>query len=269
MTEEEFVVTPSQPLSLADHNPDHIGQYRHRKEAEDSLRANLRRLDELQNRLYADGRRALLVVLQGIDASGKDGTIRHVAGAFDPQGIHVVSFKVPTERELAHDFLWRVHQHTPARGEISIFNRSHYEDVLVVRVHNLVPERVWRQRYEHINAFERLLAGSGVTILKFFLHISKDEQKRRFEERLRDPRKNWKFRKEDLTEREAWDDYMAAYEEALARCSTEHAPWIVVPANHKWYRNLVVSQFLVRALESLDLAYPSGEPGLDSVEIPE
>jgi PPK2 family polyphosphate:nucleotide phosphotransferase len=269
MTEEEFVVAPGRQLSLTDHDPAYTGPYRDRRQAEDLLKVNLERLDELQNLLYADGRHALLVVLQGIDASGKDGTIRHVAGAFNPQGVRVVSFKVPTERELAHDFLWRVHQHTPGLGEIAVFNRSHYEDVLVVRVHNLVPQDVWRQRYDHINAFERLLVDSGVTILKFFLHISRDEQKRRFEKRLLNPRKNWKFRKDDLKERAAWDDYIAAYEEALSRCSTNCAPWIVVPANHKWYRNLVVSQFLVRALESLNLAYPPGEPGLGSVEIPD
>jgi PPK2 family polyphosphate:nucleotide phosphotransferase len=269
MIDKVFMIAPDQQVSLADHDPEYTGPYRDQQEAEESLKANLDRLDELQNLLFADGRHALLVVLQGIDASGKDGTIRHVAGAFNPQGVRVVSFKVPTERELAHDFLWRVHQHTPGRGEIAIFNRSHYEDVLVVRVHNLVPEETWRQRYDHINAFERLLVDSGVTVLKFLLHISKDEQKRRFEKRLRNPRKYWKFRKADLDERAAWADYMVAYEEALSRCSTRDAPWIVVPANHKWYRNLVVSHFIVRALESLDLAYPPGEPGLDSVVIPD
>jgi PPK2 family polyphosphate:nucleotide phosphotransferase len=269
MSDYEFAVEPGCQITLADYDPGHTGPYRHREEAEELLESNLDRLNELQNLLYADGQHALLIVLQAMDAGGKDGTIRHVVGAFNPQGTRVISFKVPTERELAHDFMWRIHQQTPGRGEVAIFNRSHYEDVLVVRVHSLVPETVWRRRYEHINAFERLLADSGVTIVKFFLHISKNEQKRRFEKRLTNPHKNWKFRRGDLKDRAAWDEYMLAYEEALSRCSTPHAPWIVVPADHKWYRNLVVSHHLVQALESLQLSYPPGEPDLDSVVIPD
>lgn len=269
MIEDSFIVAPGCRLDLRDHDPGFTGPYQDRKHVEKLLRANLDRLNELQNLLYADSGHALLIILQAMDAGGKDSTIRHVAGAFNPQGVRVVSFKVPTEHELAHDFLWRVHQQTPRRGEIAIFNRSHYEDVLVVRVHNLVPELVWRQRYDQINAFEQLLADNGVTILKFFLHISKEEQKQRFEERLRNPRKNWKFRRGDLSERAVWDEYMAAYEEALSRCSTEHASWIVVPADHKWYRNLVVSRFLIRAIESLELSYPPGEPDLESVLVPD
>lgn len=214
------------------------------------------RLAELQARLYADGRHALLVVLQGMDASGKDGTVRHVFRGVNPQGVHVQSFKHPTPLEARHDFLWRVHSAVPALGMIGIFNRSHYEDVLITRVHGLVPEAVWRLRYGEINDFERMLSGAGVTILKFFLYISKDEQHRRFERRLQDPRKQWKFSSSDLKEREFWSNYQEAYADALRLCSTEWAPWTIVPADHKWYRNLVVARRVTSALEAMDLRYP-------------
>jgi PPK2 family polyphosphate:nucleotide phosphotransferase len=225
------------------------------------------RLEELQETLYAEGKHKVLVVLQATDTGGKDGTIRHVFDGVNPQGVKVASFKKPTSEELAHDYLWRVHRHTPGSGEITIFNRSHYEDVLVVRVHGLVPESIWSRRYDQINDFERTLADEGTTILKFFLHISKDEQKERLQARLDTPEKQWKFAKGDLAERERWDDYQAAFEAMLSRTSTDWAPWFVVPANKKWYRNLVISQAIVNALQGLEMAYPPPEDGLDGITI--
>jgi PPK2 family polyphosphate:nucleotide phosphotransferase len=213
----------------------------------------------LQERLYAEGRRSLLVVLQAMDAGGKDGTIEHVFRGLNPVGCRVVSFKVPTEEERSHDFLWRIHAKTPATGEVVVFNRSHYEDVLVVRVHNLVPEDVWRPRYELINGFEANLAAAGTRIVKLYLHISKEEQARRLQERLDDPTKRWKFRAGDLEERARWDDYMAAFEEAITRTSTAAAPWHVVPADRKWYRNWAVTRILLETLEDMDPQYPPGE----------
>jgi PPK2 family polyphosphate:nucleotide phosphotransferase len=219
-----------------------------RKEAEKKTERLIEELVELQELLYAVQQQSVLMILQGRDTSGKDGTIRHVAGPLNSQGCSVASFKVPTEEELTHDFLWRVHAHTPAAGQIKIFNRSHYEDVLVVRVHQLVPKRVWRPRYEHINAFERLLADSSTIILKFYLHISKDEQEQRLLEREQDSIKSWKLAVGDWKEREYWDDYTAAYENALNRCSTKDAPWFIVPADKKWFRNLAVAETLRDAL---------------------
>jgi PPK2 family polyphosphate:nucleotide phosphotransferase len=243
-------------LSALDPNDTH-GQLKSESKAE--LDAGLERLTTLQDRLWAESKHAVLVVLQGIDAAGKDGTIRHVVGGFNPMGCTVTSFKVPTAIEIAHDYLWRIHQRTPARGEIAIFNRSHYEDVLVVRVHELVPKGVWSKRYDQINAFEEVLAESGTTILKFFLYIDREEQKRRFQERIDNPDKRWKFRLGDLDERKRWDSYVAAYEEALSRCSTDRAPWYVVPSNHKWFRNLAVAAILADTLAGLDPQYPPGE----------
>ena len=210
----------------------------------------------LQDRLAAEHRQSLLVVLQALDAGGKDGTIRHVFSGVNPQGVRVASFKAPTGSELEHDFLWRVHRVTPAAGEIGIFNRSHYEDVLAARVRGLVPEEVWRPRYELINGFEALLHHGGTTVVKLFLHISRDEQRRRLEERLRDPDKRWKFRPEDLLDRARWDEYQLAYREALEKTSTAVGPWYVIPADHKWYRNWVVSRILVKTLERMDPQYP-------------
>jgi PPK2 family polyphosphate:nucleotide phosphotransferase len=221
------------------------------------------RLGELQYQMYADGRFGLLVVLQAIDGGGKDSTIRHVASAFNPQGCTVTAFKAPSAEELRHDYLWRVHAHAPARGEVGIFNRSHYEDVLVVRVDGLVPKPVWKRRYEEINAFERQLVHADIRVVKIFLHIGKDEQKRRFEERLADPRKHWKFDPADLGKRAQWDEYVRAFEKMFQRCSTAEAPWYVVPANHKWLRDLAVARILLDAFEAMPLEWPKPkyEPG--------
>lgn len=222
----------------------------------------LERLTELQDAFHADGRRALLLVLQGRDASGKDGVIRTVSGAFNPTGVQVSSFGPPTPLELRHDFLWRIHQVIPPRGVIGVFNRSHYEDVLVVRVRKLVPEKVWKARFEQINAFESMLADNGVVIRKCFLHVSRKEQKERLLERLDDPHKNWKFRVGDLDDRALWDDYTEAYRDVLSRCSTKQAPWYVVPSDQKAMRNYLIARMLVDTLESLDLQYPPMDPAV-------
>jgi PPK2 family polyphosphate:nucleotide phosphotransferase len=220
----------------------------------------------LQRRLYAEGQRKLLVVLQAMDAGGKDGTIRHVFRGVNPQGVRVTSFKQPTDIELGHDFLWRIHKAVPQAGMIGIFNRSHYEDVLVVRVEDIVPEDVWQPRFEHINNFEQHLSNSGTTILKFFLHISKDEQQQRFNDRLSDPDKRWKFSEQDLVKRRHWDRYVPAFEEALSRCNTEWAPWFVIPADQKWYRNLAIARVIVDTLKKMDPQYP--DPHIDTDELP-
>jgi len=225
------------------------------------------RLDVLQEKLWAGHRHKVLVVLQGMDTSGKDGTISHVFEGVNPLGVRVAAFKAPSPEELDHDFLWRVHPRVPGSGEMVIFNRSHYEDVLAVRVLKLAPEEVWKARYQQINDFERLLTDSGTVILKFFLHIDRDEQKKRLQERLDDPLKRWKFRLGDLKDRALWDDYTAAYEDALEKTSTADAPWYVVPANKKWYRNLVVATVLVDALEKLDLQPPESGEDLSNVVI--
>lgn len=224
-------------------------------------------LEELQELLWAEHRHKVLIVIQATDTGGKDGTIKHVFDKVNPQGVKVASFKRPTDTELAHDYLWRVHQHTPGNGEMVLFNRSHYEDVLVVRVHDIVPEERWRKRYRHIRDFEQLLADEGTTIMKFFLHISKDEQRERLQDRLDTPRKNWKFEKGDLREREHWDDYQAAFTEMLTQTSTESAPWYVVPADRKWFRNLVISQIVVESLRNLNMSFPAPEEGLTDLVV--
>ena len=227
---------------------------------------NVKVIDELSYRLYAESKRAILIVLQGMDTSGKDGTIRHVA-FINPQNCSVVSFKVPTAEEAAHDFLWRIHQRVPRHGQIVIFNRSHYEDVLVVRVHKLVPEAVWRGRYKEINQFERTLTRAGITILKFFLHISKDEQRERMQARLDDPTKRWKFGDADLKERHLWGDYQRAYEDALTECNTNYAPWHIIPADRKWHRDLLVGSVLRKALEKMNLQFPAPQKGIRKMVI--
>jgi PPK2 family polyphosphate:nucleotide phosphotransferase len=226
------------------------------------------RLGPLHDRLHAEATRSLLLVLQGMDASGKDGTIRHVLTGVNPQGCRTVSFREPTSAELAHDFLWRVHAACPARGEMAIFNRSHYEDVVAVRVRGLAPETTWRPRFEHIRAFERLLAGEGTTVVKVFLHVSRHEQRKRLQERLENPEKRWKFRLGDLDDRAHWDDFAEAYEDAIRETSTEWAPWYIVPADHNWMRNLAVGEILLETLERLDPKLPEPDPGLDGVEVP-
>ncbi len=236
--------------------------------AAELLEGDLVRLHDLQERLWAEHRQKVLIVLQGIDAAGKGGTIEHVMGAFNPAGCPVTSFKVPSEEERGHDYLWRIHRRTPATGEIAIFDRSHYEDVLIVRVHDLVPPEVWSRRYDHINAWERMLADEGTTILKFFLYIDRDEQRDRFQARYDDPTKRWKFRVGDLEERARWDDYIAAFDEALSRCSTAWAPWHVIPANRKWFRNLAVAEILADALDALNPRYPVREDLPDGLVIP-
>lgn len=227
-----------------------------KNDAEIATAGQLTRLVDLQDRLWAEGKHGLLVVLQGIDASGKDGAIRHVMNAFNPQGCFVASFKVPTPEEAAHDFLWRVHKQVPGKGEIGVFNRSHYEDVLVVRVHELVPRAVWLGRYELIRDFEKVLIESGTTIVKFFLHISRDEQRQRLQERYENPRKRWKFSMGDLGERKLWDKYTEAYEDALSETSTADSPWYVIPANRNWFRDLAISSILADTIEVLKPSYP-------------
>jgi PPK2 family polyphosphate:nucleotide phosphotransferase len=262
-------VEPGTPARLADIDPDESEHYQRKKDVADELKGHRGRISDLQARLYGEQKRSLLIVLQAMDTGGKDGTIKGVFAGVNPQGCQVWSFKAPSSEETAHDFLWRYHQKAPSKGMIHIFNRSHYEDVLIVRVKDLVPEEVWRPRYEAINQFEYALATDGVTVLKFFLHISRDEQKRRLDSRLEDPDKRWKFSSNDLKERAYWDDYQAAFEDAVNRCSTPYAPWYVVPANKKWYRNLVVARTIADTLEALDPRFPAAEKGLDKVEIPD
>jgi len=267
MIDSPYLVEPGKKLKLSKRPTDDTGKFRDKSQAAGPTGKNLEKLDELQELLYAESRRALLVIFQAMDAGGKDGAIEHVFSGVNPQGCSVTSFKVPTHIEAEHDFLWRHHDAAPRKGMIGIHNRSHYESVLVERVHELVPKSVWQNRYNRINEFERLLVDENTTILKFFLHISKDEQKRRLEKRLKDPHKNWKFNPADLKERDRWNDYQQAYEDALEKCSTKHAPWFIVPADHKWYRNWVVSDVIVRTLASLKMKYPPPPPGLDKIVI--
>jgi PPK2 family polyphosphate:nucleotide phosphotransferase len=243
--------------------------YKDENEDRDSVKETIKeynkRLYDLQYNLYAEGTRSLLIVLQGMDAAGKDGTITHVMGAMNPQGIRVHSFKVPTGEEAAHDFLWRVEKQVPARGEIAIFNRSHYEDVLIARVHNIVSEKVWSKRYGFINCFEERLAANGTHILKFFLHISPEEQLKRFQQRLDDPMRRWKISEADYSEREYWQEYISAYEDVLHRTSTGAAPWYIIPADHKWFRNMAISEIVVGKLESLGMKIPEPKVDIDAI----
>jgi len=250
---EQYRVKPGEHIRLDSIDPQDIGDFDGDKnEGEEVLDQLTNELEDLQERLYAERKKGVLIILQGMDTSGKDGTIEHVFEGVNPQGVRVASFKAPSPLELEHDFLWRIHQKAPGKGEMVIFNRSHYEDVIIVRVHELVPEKIWSRRYAHINDFERLLAGEGITVLKFFLHINQEEQQQRFLDRLAEPDKRWKFNPDDLKERKRWDQYMRAYEDALSMTSTEWAPWYVVPANRKWFRNLVVASALVDAMKKLD-----------------
>jgi PPK2 family polyphosphate:nucleotide phosphotransferase len=254
---KELVVKPGKKMRLADWDPEDTLGWDKGHKTQHSLEKSIEKLDQLQYLLYAEHKRALLIVLQGLDAAGKDGTIRHVIAGVNPQGCKVTPFKKPSVEETEHDFLWRIHKAVPEHGDIGIFNRSHYEDVLVVRVHDLVPKDVWTKRYDQINEFERMLHQNNVKILKFFLHISKDEQKKRFQQRIDDPDRRWKISEADFAERKFWDDYTRAYEDALAKCSTPHAPWFIVPSNKKWFRNLAVSHIITETLESMDMKFPA------------
>lgn len=253
---KKFIVDPGAKLRLGKIDPGYSGKHKSREAAAEETDAQVARMDRLQYLLYADGSRSLLIVLQGLDAAGKDGTVRHLFTGMNPQGTSVANFKEPTKEELAHDFLWRVHPHVPSKGEVVIFNRSHYEDVLVVRVHKLVPRSVWSKRYGQINDFEKLLHENGTSILKFFLHISPDEQLQRFRQRLDDPERQWKISDSDYSERKLWPKYMGAYEEAIAETSTKQAPWYVIPSNHKWFRNLAISQIVADAMDEMGLKVP-------------
>ena len=258
-------VTPGTTVSLDTFDPGSRAGLPSKKEGEAIAAANLERTEELQSRLWAEKRKSLVLVLQGMDTAGKDGTIRKVLSGLNPTGVVVWSFGKPGPHELAHDYLWRIHDKLPQRGRIGVLNRSHYEDVLVVRVHELVPKSTWSRRYRHINEFERMLSDEGTTIIKCFLHISRDEQLQRLRERIEEPGKNWKLSDADFHERRYWPAYTEAFEEALTRCSTDHAPWHVVPANRKWVRNAVISQLLVDALEAIDPQYPDGPADLDDL----
>jgi PPK2 family polyphosphate:nucleotide phosphotransferase len=253
---DRFKVRPGSRLRLTEVDPAFKSHYESEEDAADEIKEFRKRLWTLQELLYVERKRSLLICLQAMDTGGKDGIINHVLGAMNPQGCRVAHFRQPSPEEAAHDFLWRAHLVAPARGEVVIFNRSHYEDVLVARVHDLVPRKVWSKRYDRINEFERSLFDSGTEILKFYLHISKDEQLERFKARLDDPTKQWKISDADYAEREFWDEYTVAYEKALSRCSTRRAPWFVIPANHKWFRDLAVGRIVVEHLESLGLKYP-------------
>jgi PPK2 family polyphosphate:nucleotide phosphotransferase len=261
-------VKPHTKVDLADFPTDTTeGAPGGKEETKEATTVLLERLAGLQARLWAEHTRSLLVVLQALDAGGKDGTVKHVFTGVNPMGVRAVAFKAPTEADLAHDFLWRIQKELPERGDIGIFNRSHYEDVLIVRVEELVPESVWRPRYAAIRSFEEHLSGEGTTIVKLFLHISKEEQAERFKARLKDPTKNWKFSVADVDVRKRWDDYQEAYAEAIHRTSTEAAPWYIVPADRKWYRDFVVATILVETLEQMDPKFPEAAPGLEHVKI--
>jgi PPK2 family polyphosphate:nucleotide phosphotransferase len=267
-TSDHWLVTPGEPFHLKDVDPGSTPGVP--GDREKTLATFAKRDDALigwQERLWAEHQQSLLIVLQAIDGGGKDGTIEHVLRGMNPQGVRVAGFKTPTEEEKAHDFLWRVHKVTPGKGEVGVFNRSHYEDVIITRVHNIVPPKVWRARYDHINAFERNLADAGTRIVKFFLHISKDEQAARLRARIEDPTKQWKFRAADLEDRKLWDDFQAAFQDAITHTSTETAPWYVIPADKKWYRNWAVSEVLLDVFAQMKPNYPPPEDDLSKIVI--
>jgi PPK2 family polyphosphate:nucleotide phosphotransferase len=267
INDSRFRVIPGRRVQISDYDPSDTRLMPDKKEAEKAIKKDIERLDELQERLYAEHNRSLLIILQGMDASGKDGTVKHVMTGLNPRTCTVVSFKVPAGEELNHDFLWRIERAMPQKGYMGVFNRSQYEDVLAARIHKLVPREVWKERYDQINRFEELKTELGISMLKFFLHISKDEQKKRLEDRLASPRKNWKFSQADLKERELWDDYQDAYEDALSKCSTKWAPWYIIPADYKWYRNWMVARTIVEKLESMDPKYPAPQTDLSQIRI--
>ena len=262
---KEFMLKPGEKVNLSKHDADEDLHWQKDHQMKSSLKKTLEKIDHLQYVLYAEKKRAVLIVLQGMDTAGKDGTIRHVMSGVNPEGCKVTSFKVPAGLETEHDFLWRIHNAVPAYGEIGIFNRSHYEDVLVVRVHDLVPKEVWSKRYDQINDFESILHRNNVKILKFFLHISKEEQKARLRDRIDSPDKQWKISEADFKERKFWNHYQKAYEEALTKCNSDFAPWYIIPANKKWFRNLAVSHIVAETMELMDLKFP--KPAVDAKKL--
>jgi PPK2 family polyphosphate:nucleotide phosphotransferase len=267
MIDSPYRAKPGQQHNLSKVSTSSTGKFADKEDAAAETAKNLKRMSKLQELLYAEGKHAVLIVVQAMDTGGKDGAIEHVFASVNPQGCTVTSFKAPTHLELRHDFLWRIHDAAPPKGMIGIFNRSHYESVLVERVHNLVPKSVWSKRYDRINEFEKMLTDEGTTILKFFLHISKDEQKKRLQARLDDKKRHWKFDVGDLAERKLWGDYQEAYEDLLRKCSTHDAPWYIVPSDHKWFRNWMLSDTIVKALEALKMKYPPPVDGLEDIKI--
>jgi PPK2 family polyphosphate:nucleotide phosphotransferase len=267
MIDSDYLVRPGEKVKLGKIATDSTGPFNAKEDASAATADCVEKLGQLQEVLYAQGKHSLLIILQAMDTGGKDGAIEHVFSAVNPQGCIVSSFKAPSSEELSHDYLWRIHQKVPPRGMIGIFNRSHYESVLVERVKGLAPKEVWSRRYEHINQFENMLTDEGVTIIKLFLHISKGEQKRRLESRLSDPKKHWKFNPGDLIERKQWGKYMRAYDDAIERCSTRHAPWYVVPSDKKWFRNWVISDTIMRTMQSLHLKYPTPPTDIRSYRV--
>ncbi len=270
---DKYRVRENQKIELVKINPNDTGDFENSKSGKKKARKNLakqkEKLAELQNKFYADGSKALLVVLQALDAGGKDGTIRKIMTGINPQGVRINSFKAPSNEERAHDFLWRIHKVTPKKGMIGIFNRSHYEDVLVVRVRNFAPEAVWSKRFESINNFEQNLVNEGTDIIKIYLHIDKAEQKRRFEARLNVPEKNWKFNPGDLDDRALWGDYQKAFEDVFTKTSKEQAPWYIIPANNKWYRDTLISQIIIDKMEAMNMSYPSIDYDPSEIAIPD
>lgn len=262
---KRFRVTPGSKVNLGKINASFSGHHESHAQALTEIEKYTQKLRNLQYLLYAEGKRSLLICLQGRDAAGKDGTINHVLGAMNPQGCAVTGFKVPSQEEASHDFLWRYHKAAPCKGRVAIFNRSHYEEVLVQRVHNMVPVDIWSSRYEHINDFERILCDNGTHILKFYLHIDPDEQLKRFKKRIEDPARHWKISDSDYTERPYWDAYTEAFEAALSKCSTKHAPWFIIPSNHKWFRNLAISRIVADTLESLHMKFPEPTANIDEI----
>lgn len=260
-----FRVEPGTRVKLSQIDPDYKGDDKDQSAVQDELAKLTKRLAELQYLMYAECKRSFLIVLQAVDGGGKDGTVNHVIASMNPQGATVQPFKVPSAEELAHDYLWRIHKVTPAKGRVVVFNRSHYEDVLVVRVHGLVPPEVWPGRYDEINAFEKLLSDNGTHIIKFFLYIDKKEQLARFKQRLEDPAKQWKISESDYKEREFWDAYQNAYEDAISKCSTADAPWYIIPANHKWCRNMAISRILVATMESMGMQFPAPSVNIEEI----
>lgn len=264
---KKYQIKAGDHITLSKFDPDDTGNFkkttRDKEKAKALTKDYIEKMEQLQERLYASGKRSLLMILQGMDTSGKDGTIKSVMSGINPQGCQVVTFKTPSEQELKHDFLWRVHYNAPAKGQIGIFNRSHYEDVLITRVHGEISNKVAKQRFDQINEFEEMLSENGTAIVKFFLHISKDEQKKRLEERIHNPEKYWKFNVGDIEERKFWQDYMEAFEDMISATSTERSPWFVIPANRNWYRNLLVAQIVVNALENMKLKMPPAPTDID------